>query len=109
EEFWRGIQSRPRVRYLSLVADQHDLLAVELVLVEPVAPLIRQNLIIDPAKNSRPVVVIILRPAIVGMIWAAGALQPHAQKQPGRGLAARRRIAIGSIEIGRRIVVRAVA
>ena len=71
--------------------------------------LFAQNLVVDPAEDGGPVVIVVLRPAVVRMVVAAGTLQPHAEEQPGRRLAAGERVAIGPIEIGRRIVVRAAA
>ena len=95
--------------HLALVRRIDHLFADELMLVVVVATTVLKNLVVDPRKDARPVVVIVLRPAIKWMIVALRTLETGAEEQLRRGNRARHGIAVGPIIIRRRIEIAAAA
>ena len=60
-------------------------------------------------ENSRPVEVIVLRPAVEGMIMALRALQPRSQEKLGDRFRSRRRFPVCAIKICGRVLISAPA
>ena len=65
-----------------------DLLADELVLVVGVAAAVLEDLVVDAGEDVGPAVVVVLRPAVEGVVVALGALEAGAEEDLGDGLAA---------------------
>ena len=95
----------PRLR----AAIEHDLLAVELVLVELVAAVVLDDAVLDAGEERGQAVIVVLRPAVERVVVALGALQADAEEHLGRRLGARLRIAQGAVVVGRRAAVGAAA
>src|SRR5437660_5625077 len=77
------------------------------MLVQPILAPIFHDLVIDAGEEGGKAMVVVLRPAIEGMIVAFRALQANAEKHLRRRLRAHLRIAQGPIVIGRRVAVAA--
>src|SRR5262249_13549055 len=86
-----------------------DLLAVELVRVEPVAPVVLDNLVLNAREKRRQAVVIVLRPAVERVIVTAGALQAEAEKHLTDRLRPGLRVAEGAVEVRGGLAVGATA
>ncbi len=69
--------------------------------------MIFHDFVIDPREHSRPIVVILLRPAVERVVVALRAPKPHSQKHASRRLGPHVRVAMRPIEVGRWHVVRA--
>src|SRR5713101_8036563 len=91
----------------SLARFPNHLLAVELMRIEPILPVVFQDLVLDACKEGRQAVVILLSPLIKGMIVAFSALQADAEKHLAKGLGPALRVAQSSIEVGCRLAVAA--
>ena len=98
-----------RIFHFSFGRHVNDLFAFELVAVVVVTAAVFQNFVVQPRKNVRPVVVIILRPFVERMIVALGAAQLRAEEDLRNRLGAGDRLANGPIKIRRRIVIGAAA
>lgn len=72
-----------RVGELHLLHQLHDLLTVEGVFVILVHALVLQHLVVHATKDGTPLEVVILCPAVKGVVVTLGALQPGAQKDAG--------------------------
>ena len=77
------------------------------MLVEIVAAIVLQNFVVHTREDTRPIVIIILAPAIERMIVALRTLQTNAKEHLRCGLRPRHGIAQRTIIIRRRIQIRA--
>src|SRR5262249_46306506 len=94
-----------RVLHLRLPVQPDQLLAVELMRVEPVTALIRQDLVLHGCKKGSQAVVILLRPAVKGMIVAASALETEAEEHLADGFCSNLRVSQCAIEVCRRMAI----
>src|SRR6266511_3565545 len=69
-----------RVFHRTLPGDEDDLFAVPLVFVAADFAFVFNDLVIHAREQVGPIVVIVLRPAIEGMVVALGALQSRAEE-----------------------------
>src|SRR5436189_2054639 len=67
------------------------------------------HLVVHTGEQVGPIVIIILRPAVEGMIVALGALQARAEKHLRGSLGSRRRVAVGTKVIRGRAALGAAA
>ena len=109
QKSWHGVFPGAQVLYRPDARGKDDLLALPFVLVAADVAFVLDHLVIHPREERRPIVVIVLRPALVGMIVALGALQARSQKHLRRGFRARDRIAIRPVVVRRGTVISAAA
>ena len=81
----------------------NDLVAVDLVQVQPVAPDVVDLLAGDVAEEGRQAEVIVLRPDIERVIVAARALQANSQKHLAHALGGGHRVAVGAVKARGRV------
>jgi hypothetical protein len=98
---------RPRPFDLSLSGLPNDLFAVEFMRIEPILPIVLQNLVANAGEECGQAVVILLRPLIEGMIVALGALQSDAQEHLSKCLGLALRVAECAVKVGGRLRVTA--
>ena len=92
--------------FTSLVlVHEDDLLADELVLVELVAAVVLDDLVLHAGEERGELVVVVLRPVVERMVVALGALHADAEEDLGRRLGADVRVAQGAVVVGRRLLV----
>src|SRR5436189_1779747 len=109
EKARRGVLSGAEVFYSAGTRGKNHLLAFPFVLVTADVALVLDDLVAHARERRGPIVVIVLRPAFVGMVVALGALQACAQEDLRHGFRARDRIAIRAIIVRCRISIRAAA
>src|SRR6185369_9593013 len=99
----------PWVLNITSRTDVNHLFAFELVLIVIILPAVFQDLVLHLRENSRPVEVIVLRPAVEGMIMALGALQARSEEKLGDRFRSRRRFPVCAIKVCGRILIAATA
>ena len=97
----------PWLLHFSVSCFPNHLLAVELVLIEPILASVFQNLVLDAGEEGGQTVIVLLRPLVERMIVAFGALQPDAEKHFAKSLGPALRIAQRAIKVCRRIAISA--
>ena len=107
EKTRHGVFAGPRIPHFADIQHADDLVADKLVLVQFVLALVFDNLVVDPREQRRPLVIVVLRPAIERVVVALSALQSHALEQAADRFRPRDRIAQRTIKVRRRRLVRA--
>src|SRR4051812_42759350 len=62
------------------------------------------KLVVEAREEARPIVIVVLRPPLEGMIVALRAIELRAEENAGGILRARDRVAIGAPPVGRRVL-----
>ena len=95
----------PRLDHPRRVTGQvDDLVAVDLVLVEVVLADVVELLARDVGEERGQAVVIVLGPGVERVVVASRTLEPDAQEDLGDALGGGRRVAVGPVEAGRRVL-----
>lgn len=89
--------------------DEHDLFAAELVGIVIVAPIVAEDLGLDPGEHGGPIVVIVLGPAVERVVVALGAIEAGAEEDLGDGEGAVDGSAVGAMKVGGWMAVGAAA
>ena len=87
------------VAQFGLPVHEDDLLAVEFVLIELVAPGVRQDAILDAREERGEAVVVGLRPLVERVVVALRALEADAEEHLRRGLRPRVGVAEGAVVV----------
>ena len=109
QETRRGGLAETRIGVAELIGEEDNLFPDELVAVVIVPASVFQDLVAHAGENTRPVVIIVLCPALVGMVMALRALEARAQKHLCGRLGPFDGCAQGAVEIRRRLGIRAPA
>ena len=94
---------RAGVEDLARTVLEDDLFPDELMLIQIIAAFVFQNAVIQAGKHGREAVIVVHRPAVEGMIVAAGTADTDAQEHLGHRFRSLQRITDGSPEISRRM------
>src|SRR5580765_3762227 len=101
QEAWCSQFARSRIVHGSVLSEINDLLALPFVLVGGDFSIVLDNFVVDAGEDARPVVVVVLRPSVRGMIVALGALNARSQENLGGCFRPRGGVTIWSIVIRR--------